>query len=306
VLTFNRENLRNITNRETLRDFGGFLISPRGVASIIGKIAIVIAAFFALKSGETLYEKELFSVPALKVSEGSISDKSKEQRSTEDYKIIQSRNIFGVTAPAVTPAPPPTSTNKTKLRLVGTNAERGKSSFAIIEDQNKNEQDVFSLNDPVFGDGRLVEILRESVKVQFADRTETLKLDDGKPVTPNASPGESAAEASPDDEQSDFTVAEAELSEALANLPLLLSQARAVPYFRNGQSIGMRLFAIRSGSLYEKLGLKNGDIITAVNENSLSDPTQALRLFEQLKSERSIKVKMERNNAAREANYSIR
>ena len=42
-----------------------------------------------------------------------------------------------------------------------------------------------------------------------------------------------------------------------------------------GQSIGMRLFAIRTGSLYEKLGLKNGDIILAVNENSLSDPAQA-------------------------------
>jgi general secretion pathway protein C len=109
-----------------------------------------------------------------------------------------------------------------------------------------------------------------------------------------------------DNDQTDYTVAEAELSDALANLPLLLSQARAVPYFRNGQSIGMRLFAIRSGSLYEKLGMKNGDIITAVNENSLSDPTQALRLFEQLKNERSIKVKMERNNVSREVNYTIR
>ena len=108
------------------------------------------------------------------------------------------------------------------------------------------------------------------------------------------------------DDQTEFSVAEDELSAALANLPQLLSQARAVPYFRNGQSIGMRLFAIRSGSMYEKLGLKNGDIVLSVNENSLSDPAQALKLFEQLKSERSINVKLERNSQNMDMRYAIR
>lgn len=294
----------NIAERS--RDFGEFLLSPRGVASVLGKTAIVIAAFFALKSGETLEEMERFSVPELKLSSESDIGTRKGREPLEAYKIIKARNLFGTSVPVAVATPAPSATRKSKLRLVGTNADQGKSSFAIIEDQNKNEQDVYSLNDKVFGEGVLVEIQRESVKVQFADTTETLLLDDGKPATPARS-GMTAEESTEEDnDQTDYTVAEAELSDALANLPLLLSQARAVPYFRNGQSIGMRLFAIRSGSLYEKLGMKNGDIITAVNENSLSDPTQALRLFEQLKNERSIKVKMERNNVSREVNYTIR
>ncbi len=103
-----------------------------------------------------------------------------------------------------------------------------------------------------------------------------------------------------------FSIADDEISSALANLPQLLSQARAVPYFRNGTSIGMRLFAIKPESLYEKLGLKNGDIILSVNENSLSDPAQALKLFEQLKTERAINVKLERNSQVSEMRYSIR
>ena len=68
----------------------------------------------------------------------------------------------------------------------------------------------------------------------------------------------------------------------------------------------MRLFAIRRDSLYEKLGLKNGDILTAVNENNLSDPSQALKIFEQLKNERSINVKLERNGENKDLHYAIR
>lgn len=298
--------LSNIAQRS--RDFGEFLISPKGVASILGKTAIVVAAFFALKSGEALEEMERFVVPEVKLSGDSSFSKTRGKEPLEAYKVIKTRNLFGTTAPVAVATPAPTATKKAKLRLVGTNAGQGKNSFAIIEDQNKNEQDVFSIDEKVFAEGVLVEISRESVKVQFADTTETLLLDDGTP-TARSRAGMTAAETTElaeDDDQTEYTVAEAELSDALANLPLLLSQARAVPYFRNGQSIGMRLFAIRSGSLYEKLGMKNGDIITAVNENSLSDPTQALRLFEQLKNERSIKVKMERNNISREVDYTIR
>jgi general secretion pathway protein C len=106
--------------------------------------------------------------------------------------------------------------------------------------------------------------------------------------------------------QTDFTVEETELNDALSNLPVLISQVRAVPYFRDGQSIGMRLFALRRDSLWEKIGLKNGDILLAVNDNSLSDPSQALKIFEQLKSERSINVKLERNGSPTELRYNIR
>jgi len=67
----------------------------------------------------------------------------------------------------------------------------------------------------------------------------------------------------------------------------------------------MRLFAIRRDSLYEKLGLKNGDILLSVNDTSLADPTEALRIFDKLKEEKSIKVDVERNGASKALNYEI-
>ena len=46
---------------------------------------------------------------------------------------------------------------------------------------------------------------------------------------------------------------------------MLLTQARAVPYFKQGKSVGLRLFAIKAGSLFEKIGLKNGDKVVAMS-----------------------------------------
>jgi len=153
----------------------------------------------------------------------------------------------------------------------------------------------------VFNQAKLLQVTAESVKISHNGKTETLMLEEG---TPGGGDGIASVEASGD--QTEFSIAETELNDAMANLPVLLSQARAVPYFKNGQSVGMRLFAIRRDSLYEKLGLKNGDILKSVNDNSLTDPSQALKIFEQLKNERSISVRVERNGTETSLRYDIR
>lgn len=277
------------------------LFSVQGIVYIASLVSLLFAAAALLFGGEALRQAELLDIPQFALSEATSAIANRGIRKAEEYQVIASRNIFGAQPAPVTPLPT-TNVQRPKLRLVGTNAGSAGTSIAIIEDQNKNEQDVFELNESVFGNGRLIEILPEKVKLQYSDRIDTLEIEEGSP----SSGGGAAPSSESSEGQTDYVVAEQEVTDALANLPMLLSQARAVPYFRNGQSIGMRLFAIRSGSLYEKLGLKNGDIITAVNDSSLSDPAQALKLFEQLKSERSITVKMERNGEARDAHYSIR
>ena len=287
-----------------LARFFDWITSPIGISKIVNSLSIIVAAYLWVLAGEALLKAELFKPPSIEIALSNLNETAeKKNKSLDNYKIITTRNLFGSTTPAPVATPAVANVAKPKLRLVGTNAQTGKGAFAIIEDQNKNEQDVFTLTDQVFTFGKLIEIGNEFVKVEYPDRVDTLEIEDGKAAQTASVLGE---EPAPSNDQTDFTVSENELNEALSNLPLLLSQARAVPYFRNGQSIGMRLFAIRSGSMYEKLGLQNGDIITSVNETSLSDPTQALRIFEQLKNERNIGLKMERNGQQRDSRYSIR
>jgi len=49
------------------------------------------------------------------------------------------------------------------------------------------------------------------------------------------------------------------------NPSLFSRQARIMPSLRNGAMRGLKFYAIRPGSLPRQLGLKNGDLLTAIN-----------------------------------------
>jgi general secretion pathway protein C len=218
-----------------------------------------------------------------------------------DLSLISHKNVFGtlgkvVVQPAA-PTPPPQT--PLSLTLIGTFLTKGQEPYAIIEDKKKQSQDVFSLEQSIFGQATLKQILEDHVEIERDGKREILKLDD----LANQAPAGAGVSSVGSDE---FIVEEAELDKGLENLPLLLTQARAVPYFKEGRSIGLRLFAIKNGSLYEKIGLKNGDILKSINGNSLGDISQALKLFEQLKQERSINLVLEREKQDREFKYTIR
>ncbi len=275
-----------------------FLASPEGAVFWFGKFCVICAVFLLVSFGHTLDIAQRFSVPEQSEVEDSTLSTARTDNPLSAYASISTSPLFAapVKTNAGAPTPPP---SPLKLRLVGINELSDGERTAIIEETSKQQQDLFSTNDMIFEQAKLVQIASDRVQLERNGQLEQLLL-------AGAEKSAASADSAPDANATEFTVPETELNDALSNLPVLLSQARAVPYFRNGQSIGMRLFAIRSGSLYEKFGLKNGDILTAVNNNSLSDPTMALKLFENLKNERSIAVKVERNGEPMDLNYTIR
>lgn len=215
-----------------------------------------------------------------------------------DLQVIIEKNIFGPLNVAPTPAVvQQKTTTKSNYKLVGTYVGAGEASSAIIEDPRKGVQEVFQLNEMVFEGGKLSLIRSDRVEISAGGQTEVLLLEEGAPD------GRAGGAAASGDE---IVVAEADIDAALANLPLLLTELRAVPYFKDGQAVGLRLFAIKSGSLFDKIGLKNGDILKSINENSLADFTQAIKLFEKLKAERTLKLQLERNKEEKTFNYSIK
>jgi general secretion pathway protein C len=216
-----------------------------------------------------------------------------------DWNVVKDRKPFGtigkVAGPvSAAPTPPP---SPLMLSLIGTFVTQGQEPYAIIEDKKKNDQDMFVIGDSIFEQATLKKIYLDRVEVERNGKLEILRLDE---IGGNAGAGIVSSGSD------DFVIEEAELDKGLENLPLLLTQARAVPYFKDGRSIGLRLFAIKTGSLYEKVGLKNGDILKTINGNNLGDISQALKLFEQLKQERSINLTLERDKQEREFKYTIR
>jgi type II secretion system protein C len=228
---------------------------------------------------------------------------NKTKKISTDYATLKSHQIFGTfetKAKTTTQANKPIS--NLALLLIGTFITTGEGSHAIIEDDKKKTQDVFNIGDKIFNEAKLVAIYSDRVDIERNGKIEVLKLDLA-PGKEGKSPGTTGISEVGSDE---FVVDEGELNRAIENLPLVLTQARAVPYFKDGRSVGLRMFAIRSGSIFEKIGLKNGDILKSVNGQSLADLTQAVKLFEKLKEERSVNVVLERDRGDRDFKYQIR
>lgn len=79
-------------------------------------------------------------------------------------------------------------------------------------------------------------------------------------------------------------------------LSAILMQAAAVPYYSANVLNGFRLLEIEAGSVFEKVGFVNGDLITAINGQRLTDVAMTIRLLQSLKDETKADVTLIRNN----------
>lgn len=87
-----------------------------------------------------------------------------------------------------------------------------------------------------------------------------------------------------------------EVEKAFENFAGIVNQARVVPYMVNGAPQGFQIRKIVPGSIFERLGLTNGDIIKSVNGESLTTADKALRLFTVFRNEREINLEIERGS----------
>jgi len=263
----------------------------------------------------------------------ALSTATAEARARErlaDYRIIEQRNLFNAhptPEPAATPATPaPTETRPApatvplsplNLTLLGTVVVDGGRSFAVIQDAQKNVK-VVREGEEVADGAVLAAVLRDRIRIRRGDRQEEILLFRPKPKEDRARisrrpPQRGGAARSEPDGGTVRKVAEdkwiidaREIEQAQANMSKLLTQIRVVPNFTNGQPDGFKVFAIRPGSLFAKIGLQNGDVIKRINGIELLGPEQAFEAYQRLKDETSFQIDLVRRNQNQTFTYEIR
>jgi general secretion pathway protein C len=211
-------------------------------------------------------------------------------RRFEDHAVILARNLFGAqilgaTALPVEPEPEP-ELEETKLpvQLLGTllSGDPSKSTAAITE-RGAPEPELLHEGDRLarHQQASVARIERGRVILQNGARREELLLSEEPLDTPSrvaASPTArrssrlSRTRAAP---TRSATPSPASLTEQLKEMQLggadfsgaqdLFSQARITPKWEAGQMTGMEVRDIVPGSLYDKIGLADGDVIESLN-----------------------------------------
>ncbi len=234
----------------------------------------------------------------------------------EIYASIVDRNIFGIkpSAAIASPeemAPQPVQLPPLRVRLVGTIVGEPEESMAVIEDMGTKEQRLYHIEDIVGTDAKLIEVTRNEVTFLRGAIRETLTVQDenatGQPTMPQAAMPVPTAAPRPAGAQNSYVLDKQEVTAALENLPQLLTKARVVPNLSpDGKNDGFRVVSISPASFYERIGLRNGDVIQRINGIEVKDPQTFMQVFAQLKDESSITMDLVRNSQKESFSYEIR
>jgi general secretion pathway protein C len=102
-----------------------------------------------------------------------------------------------------------------------------------------------------------------------------------------------------------YVIERSTVNRTLQNMGKLLTEIRAIPNLENGASNGFRLSEIQDGSIFQEIGLHDGDLLTAIEGENLNDPTKAVTLLESLRSRSSITLNVIRDGGPVQLYYRI-
>ncbi len=114
---------------------------------------------------------------------------------------------------------------------------------------------------------------------------------------PHAAPDAGAPAGVTPVAEGQYRVSAALADRLLGDLSVLAREVRIVPAFVDGRAGGFKVFGIRSGSTAMALGLRNGDLITALDGIPLDSPESALQAYARARKVDRVVVAVTRRGA---------
>ncbi len=101
--------------------------------------------------------------------------------------------------------------------------------------------------------------------------------------------------------ENQFEVDQDLLDELLEDINGIMSEVRVIP-----NDEGLKLFGMRPNTFFYKIGLRNGDTLNMINDVELTDVSNALGIFEQLKGQPNFTINLTRRKKKLTFEYSVK
>jgi type II secretion system protein C len=311
-----------------------FNISERYLFAINLLLAALVIPYFAARTVSAMiklhYAASVVTQPLTSNPSGS-SLEGNAERPRAAYNIIKQRDVFNL-APVPEVAAPVVNEDL-NITLLGTShLTGGAREFAIIEDQ-AGDQQLYRLGATIPNVGRLVQIgknravilhngHRVAIEIPKNSLGDSGNTDDAEVPRPAIRPhgprapfirnpmirfGRPAAKAGGVHKLGPrkYLVERSTINSDMQNMPQLLTEIRALPVFQNGASTGFQLSEIQPGSLFDQIGLQNGDVLTTVSGQPVSNPARALQMLSTLSTRSAVTLNVLRNGAPIQFSYTI-
>ncbi len=249
-----------------------------------------------------------------KVSSKKAIKPAEKTRPLSAYNAIAKRNLFNTNSDTVAPAKAINVDNlketDLKLKLWGTVASGERRAYAVIEDTKTREQSLYRTGDSI-QNATLKMILRQKVVLIVNGQDEILGMEEpGTAKRGGSSPRVARQDASPpkmpvSSYPRQLTLKSDQIESALENVDQLMEQARIRPHIEEGRPAGISITGIKPNTVFRKMRLRNGDIITGVNGAPIESVEDAMKVFGDLSSSPEIQLEIKRRGRKRTLNYKI-
>jgi general secretion pathway protein C len=209
-------------------------------------------------------------------------------RHSVDIAAITNAGLFGK-APVVASTDDPAHAPQSTLPLVLTgiiSADDPQNGLAILG-QTAPTAKVFAVGDNVPGGAKLHSVYSDRVVIDRGGHLETLVL---PRQVAAGSPPPTAAVLNTESPVAD------RMRKLITEQPGLMADVmRPQPVFANGKQTGYRVYPGRNRQAFVRLGLRPGDLVTAINGTPLDDPEHGQEIFRTLGSSAEAHVTVTRN-----------
>lgn len=236
------------------------------------------------------------------ICERNIFDSLKRSPCTEDLpeEIIQAEQKVDLNSPPVK--------SDIAATLIGTMVSTiPRFSVATLSPKGKKEPENYRLGDKLLEEAEIYDIQRNKIFFYRNGRREFLEVEN-LPSIYTTSPGKPAVPGTRGVqklEDGKLIVTREKVESTLGDLNKIIQQARMVPNYQNGKVNGFKIFAIRSGSVFQELGLKNGDVIHRINGTEIDSVEKAIPMLQLAKTENSIALDLTRRGKKKTISIEI-
>ncbi len=265
-------------------------------------LAITVLSYLSVDIFYKVVNAKLTEVKTKEVSKAESTDRKVFKKPPLDsYRVISERNLFGSTdkeSSEIKFDVDELEPTKLKLVLLGTVCSNSNFGFAVIEDTDKRKQDLFRTGDTV-ASAEVIKILKGKVILRVDGRDEILSIKE-------SGAGEGVYKKPVPSPKGKITVSKTDIDDAFKNMSQMLTQVRIRPYFSAGKPDGFMVSRIKQASIFQKMGLKNGDVIQGVNDSPIGSADDMLGLYKGLQSGSEVTLNIKRRGKQETLKYTFK
>lgn len=262
---------------------------------------IAMSLYFVVDAAMAVVGHALAPVAAAPAPRRKAEPAPADEQAIPSSRIV-TRNLFGEAAlpakPRAEQAPEPVK-REIGLDLVGTIvADNDVGLAAILFDRAGKAQDFYRVGQAVRPGVTLKSVQRKSAVLATGQGDVLLTMGD------DARPGPAPAGPAEPEQPPAFALSRQTIEDSVRNIGQVMQQARIERVSRGGVN-GYRVTDIQNGSVFERLNLRNGDIVTGLNGQEISDPSQFTELYNSLAQHENISVNLYRRGRKHDLTFSL-